>query len=155
MKYFFTVIAVFVLFACNNGPGDADKPIDDSLTIVKAATTTVSGPPPARVSGNFVGELPCADCEKTGVLLTLTESGYEKTQHKVAPKIKSDLLSSQKGICMQDSGLITLNISQGKSTEKYKIISIDSLEYMGSKGKRANSNRHYYLIRNDGKKIVQ
>lgn len=154
MKKIFFVISLWAFVACNNNPGSTEVPVDDTLKTVK---TEVKGPstPPVKVIGAFAGELPCSDCDKLGLLLTLNETSYERAQHKVAPKIKSDLLASSKGTCRQDSGFISLLNADGKAMEWYKIISIDSIEFVNKMAKPVDKSKHYYLVRKDGQKLVK
>ena len=154
MKRILALLMVVVFLACNNSSETAVKTSNDTLKTDKPAVKAPSTPPPI-VTGAFAGELPCPDCDKLGVLLTLTETSYERTQHKVAPKLKADLLAASRGTCKQDSGFITLFSNEGKAIEWYRIISADSLEMVNKSSNPVVKSAHAYLLRKDGQKLVK
>jgi len=154
MKKIFIPFMGLVLLACNNSSETTEKPVNDTLKTEKPLVAVPTSPPP-KVTGAFAGELPCKDCDKLGVLLTLTENSFERAQHKVAPKAKSDLLAASMGTCKQDSGFISLYNNEGKAIEWYKIISVDSIELVNKMAKPVEQNGHFYLVRKDGQKLVK
>ena len=141
MKRILALLGVVVFLACNNSSETAVKTSNDTLKTDKPAVTAPSTPPPI-VTGAFAGELPCPDC-------------YERTQHKVAPKLKADLLAASRGTCKQDSGFITLFSNEGKAIEWYRIISADSLEMVNKSSNPVVKSAHAYLLRKDGQKLVK
>ncbi|MEI7472689.1 MAG: hypothetical protein WCJ85_10555 [Chitinophagaceae bacterium] len=151
MRYLSVFGVLLFLIACNNG-GTAEQPIKDSLVKDKPIVLQPVGPP-AKVNGAFAGVLPCSDCEKQEVLLVLTDLGYDRSVHKVAPKKKFDLLGSTKGNCTQDSGFICLLSPSGKAIEWYEIISLDSIELVTNKSQPVSKGQHFYLTRKDGQKL--
>ncbi len=153
MRNLYVFAVLLFLNACNNA-GTTEKPLKDSLVDVKPVLQQPSAPP-AKVNGAFAGILPCSDCERQEVLLTLTDLGYERAVHKVAPKTKAALLGSTKGACTQDSGFISIFNQAGKAMEWYSIISIDSLEFVTSKAVPVVKGQHFYLTRKDGQKLVK
>ena len=152
-KILIAFIIASLFLACNNGSGKQEITKTDTTITQKEIVQEPMGAP-AKLVGSFAGLLPCKDCQVLERLVVLTENTYVVTERYVGTKIKTAPFSTYNGTCKQENGFITLFDNDNKSLQTYKIIAKDSIEYIVIKRKEPKLDKRYFLVRKDGKKLV-
>ena len=141
MKTLILVFLACLILACNDSSTTAGKSMVDSVS-----TATDIAAKPKKVTGSFLGLMPCNNCSGIDVLLKLTDTSYWKFQNYKDSKDKAHSVSAETGKYSQDSGVIKL-MDKNVAKESYKIISQDSLLLITLPGKGHQNKGFHYLVR--------
>jgi hypothetical protein len=137
----FLSIIVLLVCACNGNinneaPQNLIAPSNTGNKLIK----------PTKVSGTFFGTITDNAGAKVPTVVTLTDTTFNLISHNKNAIQKSKLLTTINGVCQQDSGIIKLLIDK-KVTQKFSILSEDSIIYYSKKGPIRKANETNYLVK--------
>jgi hypothetical protein len=152
-KIFFSLICAGLLCSCEDDPKKEVKV--NATTVPENTLESPSKEVPQKVTGVFLGSMPCNDCKLLDRMINLQENYYTIQEHHRGTTDKMKLLVQYTGKCMQDSGRVNLYDSAGKMIQNYRISSMDTLLLI-SKAKNSRIPQiTFSFVRKDGKKITQ
>lgn len=128
MKKLFAILACFLLFvSCSKKSDQKETQVAELSNLPKLAPVKV----PKGVTGTYVGELPCDECDHRSVEMTLDSTGslvIKETLDKSAPIIS-------KATYKDSSSYVIVRFNDGKRFWTFKNNKGTSLIYLNIDGK--------------------
>jgi uncharacterized lipoprotein NlpE involved in copper resistance len=130
LPYLF-LAAIFAFAACNHSKKNSSKTRAQQSTVSQQPTIRQGHRSNSKISGEYMGTLPCADCP--GIQTTLTFEPNHKVKKTALYMGSNNLAKTAKGnYIMKNDSLIVVNLKNNKKKEFYKIKSDTSIVRLNS-----------------------